>query len=61
MGLGLLPSLKVGGKLEKKLGVALVGLGNYATAMLGPALLQTEHCYLSGIVSGTADIRLCTF
>ncbi len=58
MGLGLFPSFKVGDKAEKKLGVALVGLGNYATAMLGPALLQTEHCYLSGIVSGTAEKRL---
>ncbi len=39
---------------NKKLGVALVGLGGYATGQLGPALLQTEHCYLAGIVTGTA-------
>ena len=38
---------------NKKLGVALVGLGGYATGQLGPALLQTEHCYLAGIVTGT--------
>lgn len=36
-----------------KLGIALVGLGNYATGQLAPALLQTEHCYLAGIVTGT--------
>ncbi len=40
-------------KKEGKLGIALVGLGNYATGQLGPALLQTEHCYLAGIVTGT--------
>jgi predicted dehydrogenase len=36
-----------------KLGVALVGLGGYATGQLAPALQQTEHCYLAGIVTGT--------
>ena len=36
-----------------KLGVALVGLGNYATGQLAPALEQTENCYLAGIVTGT--------
>lgn len=36
-----------------KLGIALVGLGGYATGQLGPALLETEHCYLAGIVTGT--------
>lgn len=36
-----------------KLGVALVGLGNYAEGQLAPALQQTEHCYLAGIVTGT--------
>ena len=38
---------------EKKLGVALVGLGNYATRQLAPALQQTQHCQLVGIVTGT--------
>ena len=38
---------------DKKLGVALVGLGNYATGQLAPALQQTKHCYLAGIVTGT--------
>ncbi len=40
---------------EKKLGVALVGLGNYSTSMLGPALLETGNCYLSGVVTGTPE------
>lgn len=40
-------------KNDGKLGIALVGLGNYATNQLAPALLQTEHCYLAGIVTGT--------
>jgi len=36
-----------------KLGVALVGLGNYATNILAPALQLTEHCELRGIVTGS--------
>ncbi|NGP75088.1 Gfo/Idh/MocA family oxidoreductase [Balneolaceae bacterium YR4-1] len=36
-----------------KLGVALVGLGGYATGQLAPALQQTEHCELRGIVTGS--------
>ncbi|MEQ1676918.1 MAG: Gfo/Idh/MocA family oxidoreductase [Chitinophagaceae bacterium] len=38
---------------DGKLGVALVGLGGYATGQLAPGLMQTEHCYLAGIVTGT--------
>ncbi len=38
---------------DKKLGVALVGLGNYATHELAPALQETSNCYLNGIVTGT--------
>ncbi|PWU02442.1 MAG: glucose-fructose oxidoreductase [Bacteroidetes bacterium] len=38
---------------RKKLGVALVGLGGYATYELAPALLETKNCYLAGIVTGT--------
>ncbi len=37
----------------KKLGIALVGLGRYSSGQLAPALLETEHCYLAGIVTGT--------
>jgi len=38
---------------QKKLGIALVGLGSYAGGQLAPALQATEHCYLAGIVTGT--------
>ena len=40
---------------SEKLGVALVGLGNYAGGQLAPALLETDHCYLAGIVTGTKE------
>jgi predicted dehydrogenase len=35
------------------LGVALVGLGNYSTGQLAPALQETERCHLAGVVTGT--------
>lgn len=40
-------------KKKDKIGVALVGLGYYSTDLLAPALQQTKHCYLAGIVTGT--------
>ena len=40
---------------KKRLGVALVGLGYYSTDLLAPALQLTEHCYLSGIVTGSPE------
>lgn len=40
---------------QKKLGVALVGLGYYSTDLLAPALQQTEHCELRGIVTGSPE------
>jgi glucose-fructose oxidoreductase len=42
-----------GDRRKDKLGVALVGLGYYSTDLLAPALQQTKHCYLAGIVTGT--------
>jgi glucose-fructose oxidoreductase len=42
-------------KGKDKLGIALVGLGNYSAGQLAPALLQTAHCYLAGIVTGTPE------
>ncbi|HEX4850881.1 MAG TPA: Gfo/Idh/MocA family oxidoreductase, partial [Puia sp.] len=42
-----------GSTQEKKLGIALVGLGGYSTYELAPALQQTKYCYLAGIVTGT--------
>ena len=44
---------KMANRKDGKLGIALVGLGNYATNQLAPALQQTEHCTLAGIVTGT--------
>lgn len=38
---------------NRRLGVALVGLGYYSTDILAPALQLTQHCYLAGIVTGT--------
>ncbi len=38
---------------EEALGVALLGLGNYAGGQLAPGLQQTKHCELRGIVTGT--------
>lgn len=41
--------------MQKKLGIALVGLGGYSTGQLAPALQETKHCYLAGIVTGTPE------
>jgi len=38
---------------DRPLGVALCGLGTYSTTQLAPALQQTEHCALRGIVTGS--------
>lgn len=40
---------------KRGLGVALVGLGYYSTDLLAPALQQTKHCYLAGVVTGSPD------
>ncbi|MEO6220595.1 MAG: Gfo/Idh/MocA family oxidoreductase [Ginsengibacter sp.] len=56
-GLMLHPQSLLSATLKKKdrLGVALVGLGYYSTDLLAPALQQTTHCYLAGIVTGTPE------
>ncbi|MBN2411761.1 Gfo/Idh/MocA family oxidoreductase [candidate division KSB1 bacterium] len=41
--------------LDKKLGIALIGLGYYSTEILAPALQETKNVYLAGIVSGAMD------
>lgn len=38
---------------NRKLGVALVGLGNLSTHQIAPALAKTQHCQLAAIVTGT--------
>jgi predicted dehydrogenase len=57
LGVGVLsvPDWKINGPLpaDKKLGLALVGLGNYASNNLAPALQKTQYCRLTGIVTGT--------
>lgn len=40
---------------DRKLGVALVGLGRYSTGQLGPALRETKLCRLAGIVTGSSE------
>ena len=42
---------------EKKLGVALVGLGTYSEQQLGPALTETAYCHLAGVVSSDRGKR----
>jgi predicted dehydrogenase len=42
-------------KKKSKLGVALVGLGNYSTNWLAPGLHETRHCELMGIITGTPE------
>jgi glucose-fructose oxidoreductase len=42
-------------KDEKKLGIALIGLGSYAVGQLMPALEKTEHVKLAGLVTGTPE------
>jgi glucose-fructose oxidoreductase len=37
---------------NRKLGIALLGLGRYSTGQLGPALRETKLCYLAGVVTG---------
>src|SRR4030095_5210215 len=44
-------------KGRDKLGIALTGLGSYSEGQLGPALQETKHCYLAGIVSGSVEKR----
>jgi glucose-fructose oxidoreductase len=40
---------------QRKLGVALVGLGSYSTNQLAPALQLTQYCELRGIVTGSPE------
>lgn len=40
---------------EKKLGIALLGLGDYSTKQLGPALKLTKNARLAGIVTGSPE------
>ena len=48
-----MPAIHLPNASNKKLGVALVGLGYYSTDILAPSLQLTQHCELRGIVTGT--------
>lgn len=48
-------SLRASSAPEKKLGVALVGLGGYSSGQLAPALGLTKHCRLAGVVTGSRE------
>jgi glucose-fructose oxidoreductase len=37
----------------RKLGIAFAGLGNYATHQLAPAIRETEHLRIAGVITGT--------
>lgn len=37
----------------RRIGFALVGLGDYSTKILGPALSEATNCFLAGVVTGT--------
>ncbi len=41
------------GAPEKKLGIAVLGLGNYATHEIAPALDVTKYCRLAAVITGT--------
>jgi len=40
---------------KEKLGVALLGLGKYSAGQLGPALKETKHCQLTGVITGVRE------
>src|ERR1051325_5219953 len=42
-------------KPDRKLGVALAGLGKYSSKQLGPALRETKWCQLMGVVTGSKE------
>jgi len=47
------PAARSGAAGSRKIGVALLGLGDYSESQLAPALQKTQHCELRGIVTGT--------
>lgn len=41
--------------VQRKLGIALCGLGNYSRGQLAPALKLTQHCHLVGVITGSKE------
>lgn len=56
-GLSTVPLISVArqGSQQKKLGIALVGLGYYSVDLLMPALEQTQYVKLTGLVTGSVE------
>ena len=40
---------------QGKLGIAILGLGGYASGQIAPALQLTEHCELRGLITGSPE------
>lgn len=53
---GAAPGSTAPASAPKKLGVALAGLGTYATGMLAPALQETQLCKLTGVVTRRPEV-----
>ncbi|HVU25607.1 MAG TPA: Gfo/Idh/MocA family oxidoreductase [Opitutus sp.] len=49
----VLPRGLRGAAPDRKLGVAVLGLGNYATHEVAPALEVAKHCRLAAVITGT--------
>lgn len=58
LGAGLMAGVAHAKADQKKLGVALLGLGQYSRDLLAPGLQLTQHCELRGIVTGTPSKAL---
>ncbi len=48
-------SAKTSDGTNRKIGVAILGLGGYAKGQIAPALQLTEHCQLRGLITGSPD------
>lgn len=51
----VLPRSAQSSEEPRRLGIVLAGLGNYATRELLPAVLESRHLKLVGVVTGSAD------
>ena len=46
---------KAGGNTNKKIGVAIMGLGTFATITIGPEIASSEHVWLAGVITGDPE------
>jgi predicted dehydrogenase len=49
------PQRKAGEKGDRKLGLAIVGIGSLSMNQILPALAKTKHCFAAALVSGHPD------